>query len=120
MDGGPDPDCRRGYPTTPDVDALDMRAFVRAAVAARRDRAALRRGSVRVVGADGGAVALARAAGGHEAIVAVNAARQPARLVLASPIPAGLRPVPVPSIAPGRIDPEGALDLPAQGALILA
>jgi neopullulanase len=119
MDGGPDPDCRRGYPTGPDANALDMRAFVRTVIAARREHAALRRGSVRVLGADGGAVALARAADGHEAIVAVNTSRQPARLVLASAIPAGLAAVPLPSIATGQVSGEGALDLPAQGALVL-
>lgn len=120
MDGGPDPDCRRGYPTAPDEQALEMRTFVRAAIAARRDHAALRRGGVRVVAAQGGAIALERAVGDQRAIVAINAAREPTRLVPTSPLPAGLTPVPLPSIANGALERDGALNLPAQGAVILA
>nr|MBA2717917.1 glycoside hydrolase family 13 protein [Chloroflexota bacterium] len=46
MEGGPDPDCRRGYPVVAGEDGLAMRAFVRAVVHARREHVALRRGSV--------------------------------------------------------------------------
>ena len=44
MEGGPDPDCRRGYPEVADEEGLAMRAFVRAVVHARQDHVALRRG----------------------------------------------------------------------------
>ncbi|HLO34602.1 MAG TPA: glycoside hydrolase family 13 protein, partial [Candidatus Deferrimicrobium sp.] len=51
MEGGPDPDCRRSYPVVPGEEALGMRAFVRAVIHARRERAALRRGSLAVAAA---------------------------------------------------------------------
>jgi neopullulanase len=120
MDGGPDPDCRRGYPTTPDGPALEMRTFVRAAIAARRDHRALRRGGVRIVAAQGGAIAFERVAGDQRAIVAINAAREPARLIVPEGAATGLGPVPYPSIAAGRVVDGRALELPLQGALVLA
>src|SRR5437899_1202878 len=35
MEGGADPDCRRGYPVAPDDEGLALRSFVRAAIRAR-------------------------------------------------------------------------------------
>ena len=119
MQGGPDPDCRRGFPVAPDEEALEMRAFVRAAVHARREHVALRRGTATVAGADGQAIAIAREAEGRRAVVAVNSGREPTTLVVDASLGVGLRPVEVPGVALGRLDPDGLLTLPAQGALVL-
>ena len=121
MEGGPDPDCRRGYPVEPDVDALAMRAFARSLIRARRDQVALRRGTVRVNAATGQAIALVREADGEHAVVAVNSGRSPERLTLDRSVVAGLSPIELPEVAPGRIADGGAvIDLPPQAALILA
>jgi neopullulanase len=120
MEGGPDPDCRRGYPTAPDAAALAMRAFVRAAIHARRSRVALRRGSVRVGAADGQAIALVREADGERALVAVNAGRTPARLELDAPIDARLEQVDLPGLPSGTVVGGVTIELPPQGAVVLA
>ena len=123
MEGGPDPDCRRGYPVVADEAALAMRAFVRAAVHARRDHVALRRGIVRVVAADGHAIALAREADAQRALVLINSGREPARLAVDPALLAGLAPVALPEVAAGRVVEGGGgavIELPAQGALVLA
>jgi neopullulanase len=120
MEGGPDPDCRRAYPVAPDGDAVAMRAFTRALVHARRTHLALRRGTVRVVAASGQAVALAREADGERALVAINSGREPARLEIDPALVAGLTPLELPVIAAGRLADASTIELPAQGALVLA
>jgi len=120
MEGGPDPDCRRGYPLVADEDGLAMRAFVRAAIHARHDHVALRRGTVAVAAAGGQAIALAREADGARALVAVNSGREPARLDLDAALLAGLAPIDLPVVAAGRVVEDGSIELPAQGALVLA
>ena len=119
MEGGPDPDCRRAYPVAPDAAALAMRSFVRAAIHARRDRRALRRGTVAVAAASGQAIALAREADGERALVAVNSGREPARLDVDPGLIAGLSPVELPEVAGGRVVEGRTIELPAQGALVL-
>ena len=119
MEGGPDPDCRRAYPTAPDEQALAMRAFVRTAIRARREHVALRRGSVRVIAAAGHGVALLREAEGARAIVAINAGREPARLELAEAIGRGLNTLDLPGVPRGRVIDGSAIELPPQGALVL-
>jgi len=119
MEGGPDPDCRRGYPTHPDAEALAMRDFVRAAIGARRNHVALRRGTVRVAAAAGQAIALVREAEGERALVVVNAGRRPARLELAEGIDAGLRKIDLVGLPEGEVVDGNTVMLPAQGALIL-
>jgi cyclomaltodextrinase len=120
MEGGPDPDCRRGYPVAPDADALAMRSFVRAAVHARLDHVALRRGVLTVAAADGQVIALAREADGERALVAINSGREPARLVVDPGLLAGLSVLELPIISAGRVaDADGMIELPAQGALVL-
>ena len=96
-----------------------MRGFVRAVVHARRDRPALRRGIVRVVAADGQAIALAREADGQRALVAINSGRESMRLELEPALLAGLSALELPLVAGGRLIAEGMIDLPPQGALIL-
>jgi neopullulanase len=120
MEGGPDPDCRRGYPTQPDAEALAMRAFVRAAIRTRRERVALRRGTVRVAATAGQAIALVREAEGERALVVVNAGRAPARLEIDEGIDAGLRRIDLVGLPEGHVVDGTAVELPAQGALVLA
>jgi neopullulanase len=120
MEGGPDPDCRRGYPEVADEDGLAMRAFVRAAVHARHEHVALRSGTVAIAAASGQAVALAREADGARALVAVNSGREPARLEVDPALVAGLAAVALPVVAGGRVVDGGSIVLPPQGALVLA
>ncbi len=120
MEGGPDPDCRRGYPQVANEDGLAMRAFVRAAIHARRDHVALRRGVVTVAAAERQAIALAREADGARALIAINSGREPARLVVDPALVSGLAPIELPIAAAGRVVEGGSIELPAQGALVLA
>jgi len=120
MEGGADPDCRRGYPVAPDDEGLALRSFVRAAIRARRAHVALRRGSVRVAAASGQALALSREASGEQALVALNSGRTPARLELSSPIGGGLATIELPGVAMGQIVDGATIELPPQGALVLA
>jgi hypothetical protein len=64
-------------------------------------------------------VAIAREADGECALVTVNAGREPVRLDLDGHLLDGLRPVELPVVAGGRIE-AGGIELPAQGALVLA
>jgi neopullulanase len=120
MEGGPDPDCRRGYPAVADEDGLATRALVRAAVHARRDHVALRRGSVAVAAASGQAIALAREADGARALVAINSGREPARLTVDPGLLAGLSPISLPVVSAGRVVDGRTIEMPAQGALVLS
>src|SRR4029079_4084293 len=80
----------------------------RALLTPRRDHVALRRGSVRVVGATERAVALLRETDGRRAIVAVNAGEAPVMLELAGLPVAGFRPLELPSVAAGTVSEDGA------------
>ena len=122
MEGGPDPDCRRGLPADPDASALAHRAFVRAAIHARHEHLALRRGTVTIAGAAEGAVAIVRAADGHRALVVANSGREGARLAVDPSVAAWARdapPLDLPSIASGRWVTATELELPAQSALVV-
>ena len=119
MEGGPDPDCRRAYPTAPDADALAHRSFVKAAIGARRNHRALRRGTVDVAAANGPAIALARAADGDRAVVAVNGGRETVRLDIEPRLVAGLTALELPVIAVGHVVDNGVLELPPQSAVVL-
>jgi neopullulanase len=119
LEGGPDPGCRAGYPVTPDEGQLAIRAFTRAAVRARHDHRALRRGTATVAAADGLAIALAREAAGDRAVVAVNSGREPAWLEVGADLVVGLSPVVLPEVAAGRLTSPTTIELPAQGALVL-
>ena len=118
MEGGPDPDCRRAYPVVADEAGRAMRAFTRALVHARREHVALRRGTARVIAAAGQAVAIERRAGEERAIVALNSAREGARLDVEMPALEGLTPLRLPEIPGGVID-GSSIELPAQSVLIL-
>jgi neopullulanase len=125
MEGASDPDCRRGYPVIDEAlspDAEETRAFVQAAIRARREHPALRHGEVRVAGAGERWVALERTAAGRRALVAVNAGDEPATIDLASAGGvAGLRAVELPWMAPTFVG-EGGISLvvpPMSGAILV-
>jgi neopullulanase len=119
MEGRADPDNRRGYPPAGaplSGDAIATRAFVRAAIDARRSHVALRRGGARTIAAGRSWVAIERTSDGHRAVVAVNAGDESATIDL-SGASAGLRQLEIPGL-------EGATDgatvtLPPLGAIVL-
>jgi neopullulanase len=122
MVGGPDPDCRAAYPERlEDVDpsGLVQRAFVRAAIRARRDHVALRRGEVRALAAEGRAVVLERSADGRRALVGLNAGDEPSRIAVAAADLAGLRRLDALTIGRASIDGH-AVVMEARSALVLA
>jgi neopullulanase len=85
MAGHIDPDCRRAFPWDMATWNHDLLAFVKEAIAVRRSRPALRGAGLRVVAADGMAVAIARTEGEDEALVAVNAGDGPVELRIDRP-----------------------------------
>ncbi len=121
MSGGPDPDCRRAYPTRleeVEPEGLVHRSFVRAAIRARRRHVALRRGEVDALVAEGRAVLLERTADGHRAVVAVNAADEPCRLALTDGGYGGLRVLD--ELTVGRATPgSGWISLDSRSAVVL-
>ncbi|TMC60620.1 MAG: hypothetical protein E6J17_09630, partial [Chloroflexi bacterium] len=112
LEGGLDPDSRRSFPRDEATWDRELLAFVKAAVALRRDEAALRRGSFRISGAGGGALAFERTLGEERVVVALNAAEADVALDLDLPGAADCRlePRPMPGIAAGpaqTVDPGG-------------
>ncbi|HSO29144.1 MAG TPA: glycoside hydrolase family 13 protein [Candidatus Sulfomarinibacteraceae bacterium] len=94
MSGGPDPDCRGAYPQRlEEVEPAGLvhRAYVRAAIRARRDHVALRRGEVHPLATAGRAILLERTADGRRALVAVNVGDAAVKLAMPDRAPAGLR-----------------------------
>jgi glycosidase len=71
--GGNDPDCRGAFPWDEGRWEPGLRASVRAMLRLRAAEPALRDGPVRMVGAEGGAVAFERGHGASRFVVAVNA-----------------------------------------------
>ncbi len=118
IEGDHDPDNRRAYPTDPLAGDRDLRAFVKAMLAARRDHVALRRGTVRVLSASGGGVAYLREADGQRAIVAVNAGPGHASLALPRVESDAYRPLELPGLPSGSLW-AGSVDLPPESALVL-
>jgi glycosidase len=127
MAGAADPDCRRAYPergTPLPADATATRAFVQAAIRARREHAPLRSGEMSVVLAGPRWIVFERRADGNRAIVAVNAGDAP--VIVSGAELAGLRPVELPwaTVAAGGIQGSGlasgsGLVLPAQSGIVL-
>ncbi len=93
VEGGHDPDCRRGFPW--DESRWDTRghSWTRAVLAARRDLPVLRRGTFRVAGSAGAALAFLRSGGngvdGDPVLVGVNAGEDPVTIDVAVPELAG-------------------------------
>lgn len=71
LEGGPDPDCRRGFPAQEswDQDCLQMH---RRLIALRKSRPELRRGRLRMLAAEGRMCVYARSLRGRTIVVAVN------------------------------------------------
>ena len=133
MEGDGDPDCRRAYPAGREGGDRWLRTFVQAILAARHAHVALRRGTVRVLAAEGAAVAFLREAEGRTALVALNAGVEATSLR----VPAGPadRSLVLPGLAIGTLEaaaglatappngipglPTWTLRLPPQGALVL-
>lgn len=124
MSGGHDPDCRRAYPERlEDVDpaGLEHRAYMKAAIQARREHVALRRGEVRALAAERRAVILERAAEGHRALVILNAGDESHVIRIPDGAMAGLHPIEGLRIGRADLDAEmGRLDLDGRSALVLA
>jgi hypothetical protein len=72
-----------------------------------------------VTAAEGQAIALAREAEGHAALVAVNAGRDRVRLGLSMPADPALAPIELPGLPSGRLLDASTIELPPQGALVL-
>jgi neopullulanase len=109
VEGDHDPDCRRAFPWDEARWDRDGLASTRAAYAARHALPALRRGSFRVVGSTGDALAFVRGAAGDggdagPVLVVVNAGEAPVELPVAAAELAGAGLVDAP--LPGA--PEGA------------
>ena len=82
LSGGNDPECRGAFPWDEARWEVDLRAAVQAMLRLRAAEPALRDGPLRIVGAEGGAVAYERGAGASRFVVAVNAGDGPLRLDL--------------------------------------
>jgi cyclomaltodextrinase len=122
MEGAADPDCRRAYPPlgeTLPVEAVAMRAFVRAMLRARHEHPALRRGGVRVVASGPRWIMLDRRAGERQALVVANAGKVALRIDLGSAGgAAGLRLLDLPGLgAVGGTDGT-SVELPAFGGAV--
>lgn len=126
VEGDHDPDCRRSFPwdeSTWDADGL---AWTRAALAIRHATAALRRGTFRVAGSAGDAMAFVRDAGdAGAALVAVNAGDGPAWVDVWAPELAGrlLTVLALPGVPAGAVlvpgaDGHVALEVPARSGLV--
>ncbi len=120
LEGGNDPDCRRAFPAEAAWD-LGLLEFVSAAFALRAGEPALRRGSWRIAGAEGGTVAVERQLDGSRLLVAINAGVGPATLAIDLPDAADghhLEPVPLPGWRNDTVAIEqgghARIDLPAR------
>ena len=134
LEGEMDPACRGGFPWREDAWDADLLAYVRAASALRHATPVLRRGSFRIAGAAGPALAYLRHwtdepmadRGGPEAVlVALNNAETPARLTVEVPELAGrtLRGAGPATAGGGEISVEGGgaavVELPARSGRVL-
>ena len=123
LEGRADPDCRRGFPWDESAWDVELRDFVRAAVALRRGNPVLRHGAHRTLAAEGSALAYLRSDGDAAVVVALNAGDAPCRLTVSASELAGRRlseALPAaPSLAAG---PDGQLTVdlaPRDGAVFI-
>jgi neopullulanase len=126
VEGDHDPDCRRAFPWDESVWDVEGLAWTRAVLALRHATAALRRGTFRVAGAAGDALAFVRDAGeAGGALVAVNAGDGAATVDVWAPELAGrtLTMASLPGSAAGaepHLDERGAMriEVPARSGLV--
>jgi cyclomaltodextrinase / maltogenic alpha-amylase / neopullulanase len=124
MEGGPDPDCRRGFPVAVEGRDEAVRAAVRGLIAARAASPALRSDRAEVVAAEGDALVLLRGGAGDPsarsdvAIVAVNAGSLPVKIEACVPELAGARLAVVAGVGLGAA--PAAIEVGAGGACALA
>jgi cyclomaltodextrinase len=111
LEGGLDPDSRRSFPGEAAWD-MELLEFVRRALALRDAHPALRRGSFRVAGASGGAMAFERVLDDDRVIVALNAGDRAFGLDVELPGATGCRlePRSVPGFAAAAAVTVGATD----------
>jgi neopullulanase len=127
VEGDHDPDCRRAFPWDESRWDRDGLAWTTAAFAARHALPALRRGTFRIAGANGDALAYLRgeAAGGGAVVVVVNAGEAPAHVPAWVPEVAGATLVdqPLPGIEAGEVvvgdDGNVTIPVPARTGRIL-
>lgn len=131
MEGGNDPDCRRGFPTSAQGRDEALRDSVRALISHRRSHPALRADRVAVLYAEGQAIVLDRggaedaSAEGERMLVSVNAASRPGELMVESASLTGARLCPIAiagfaQVASAVADAQGraTLVLPARSAAL--
>ena len=85
LEGAHDPDSRRSFPSDPARWDRDLHAFVRGAIALRRRHRALRDGELRILAAEGMAVAYSRFDDDGWFLVALNAGESPAWMTILVP-----------------------------------
>ncbi len=128
LEGGNDPACRGAFPWDPGRWEQGLRESVRALLRLRSAEPALRDSPLRVVGAEGGAVAFERGSGASRFVVTVNAGDERAWLPVRfvdEPEGAGgqLAPLELPGfggVAGAAIhDGEAVLELPARSGAVL-
>jgi neopullulanase len=123
--GGLDPDCRRAFPWDESRWDGAILAFTRAAFSMRRAEPLLRHGDVRIVSAEGRALAFERAGDGGRIAVALNAGTEAAELTIARDAAGAVgRPIPLagaPDITIPGPGPDGEVRLtlaPRSGAVV--
>ncbi|MBD3222428.1 maltodextrin glucosidase [bacterium] len=82
LEGGRDPDNRRGMPWDESTWDHDLRAWYRRLIGLRRDDEVLARGAVAVLHAEGDVFCFARVLGAHVRLVALNRGAGPRRVTL--------------------------------------
>jgi neopullulanase len=124
LGGGHDPDCRRAFPWDEGRWDRALRDSVQAILRLRAEEPALRDAPLRVVGAEGSAVAFERGAGASRLVVAVNPGDSTVRLgVRIDDGGATLEPIALPGfdrVAGAPIDDGGAtIELEAGSGAVL-
>ena len=115
LEGGIDPDSRRGFPADSAAWDHDLLAYVTAVVQLRRAEPALRRGDLRILAASQEAVAFERADGDARLTCAFNAGE--AAMTLEIDAPAGCVAIDLPGSEPSTWDGR-ELRLPGRSAAV--
>jgi cyclomaltodextrinase / maltogenic alpha-amylase / neopullulanase len=109
LEGERDPDCRRGMPWEESAWNQDVLEFTKRAIDVRKTIPALRRGSFKILHAEGMTAMFERQHDSSRAIIALNAGEQPAHLELNGQYRD--------AFTGARV--EGQLELPARSGTIL-